>query len=211
MDKLSLTCLCGQDMIVPTSALHRAGLCPNCGAKILITEENTRPVDQRRRGSLLSRMRDIQTTTEPREEAWREFAAAVDLYNARRYAEALTLLNALGKKFPGNIHIEAARDQCMAALQQTVEGASNYNGHPINDDVLSPELIKRIVLDKLKHGATEDVQLRAAEIAAQILGLSSTQDKAQRLDRSDKKQSIVIEGWSRARRPLPSDAPESSE
>jgi len=188
-------------MVVPVSALHRAGLCPSCGAKILITEENTRPHNNRRGGGLLSRLRDIQTTSEPREEAWREFAAAVDLYNARRYAESLTVLNALGKKFPGNIHIEAARSQCMAALEKTVDGAGSYAGRRVDTDSLNAELVKSVVLDKLMNGSTEEVQLEAAKLASRLLGMS---DKKEPAAPEEEGPSIVIDPW-RSRRYWRSD------
>jgi len=177
MNKLSLHCDCGQEMIVPESALGKAGLCPGCGAQVPISEENTRPHQPPRRrehgGGLLSlrKQREAKQATSHREEAWRNFAAAVDLYNARKYAEALTLLNNLIQQFPGNPHIETARDQCLDALQRIAFSPHNYDGLPVDDAVLSPELVKSVVLEKMLHGGTEDVQLRAAELAARLLGV----------------------------------------
>ncbi|MBI2435353.1 MAG: hypothetical protein HYV26_21055 [Candidatus Hydrogenedentes bacterium] len=175
MDKLSLVCACGQEMVVPESALGRSGLCPGCGQQIEITRDNTQPYRPRRRetgGRMLAvRRREVRQEDNHREEAWRNFATAVDLYNGRRYAEALTLLNTLLQHFPGNEHVETARDQCLEALQRTTHSAHHYEGRPIDDGVLSPELVKSVVLDKMLNGATDEVQLQAAELAARLLGV----------------------------------------
>lgn len=175
MNKLSLTCECGQEMVVPASALGRSGLCPGCGTQVNITSENTHPYQPRRR-PMPQRSVAVRTTEPPREstsreDAWRNFAAAVDLYNTRRYAEALTLLNVLLRQFPGNEHVVSARDQCLEALQRVTHSGHTYDGQPIDDAVLSPELVKSVVLDKLLRASSEEVQLRAAELAARMLGI----------------------------------------
>lgn len=160
-------------MVVPGSAVGKTGLCPGCGAEIQISAENTRPYEERKRrgGGLLALRREVNTGNDNREESWRRFAAAVDLYNTRRYAEALTLLNALITQFPGNPHVETARNQCMEALQRTTLSGYTYDGAPVDDGVLNEALVKCIVLDKMLNGAAEEIQLRAADLAARMLGL----------------------------------------
>jgi hypothetical protein len=178
MSKLSLTCACGQDMLVPASALHRVGLCPSCGVEIAISEGNTRPYEPPRPtgGRLLSLQHQQRATPrdpDQQEQSWRRFAEAVDLYNDRHYAEALTLLNALQEEFPGNPHVQAAREQCLRALQRSATALQVYDGQQIEDIRLSPELVKSVVLEKMLHSKDEAVQLQAAQLAAHLLGMFS--------------------------------------
>lgn len=176
MSKLSLTCACGQDMLVPASALHKVGLCPSCGVEIHIDESNTRPYAPPRPtgGRLLSlqhQQRATQRDPDEQEKSWRRFAEAVDLYNDRHYAEALTLLNALQDEFPGNPHVQAAREQCLRALQRSATALQAYDGQHIEDVRLSPELVKSVVLEKMLHSKDEGVQLQAAQLAAHLLNM----------------------------------------
>ncbi len=175
MSKLALTCDCGQEMAVPENAIGKKGLCPACGADIRITEKNTLPWRKRRGGGLLAlaraggppALRDAQDE----DAAARQFAEAVDLYNQRRYAEALTVLNALQGSYPGNPHIEAAQGQCALALQRSAGAGTRYAGATIPQDILSPELVKSVVLDKMLNAGTDDAQLHAADLAARLLGM----------------------------------------
>lgn len=171
----TLICACGQAMAVPETAVGRNGLCPACGAEIAITRDKLQAPDKARRpgGGLLSRSRALQTTTnnENREEAWRKFATAVDLYNNKRFAEALTLLSALQQSFPGNPSIEAAQAQCAEALQEAASPTLTYEGETVPDSALSEELVKGVILKKMLHGGTEEIQLQAAELAARLLGM----------------------------------------
>jgi len=164
-------------MLVPASAMGRVGLCPSCGAEVRITAQNTRgpghtPDPARRPGSgLLGRHRAVaRRVSEPREESWRKFAAAVDLYNAHRYAEALVLLDALLHDYPDNAHVHAARNECIAALHGAPALPRHYNDQPVPEQTLNADLVKSVVLEKLLHG-DDATQLRAAELAARIVGL----------------------------------------
>lgn len=184
MDTHSLVCSCGQTMSVPETAIGRVGLCPACGAEIAITRERLQqvavPPPPRAGGGLLSRKRNQQVTqsNESREDAWRKFATAVDLYNGRRYAEALTLLNTLQQTFPGNPHVDAAQAQCAEALREAAAPRLEYAGTPVDEATLSEALVKSVVLKKMLHGATEDIQLQAAELGARLLGLLQGGDTA---------------------------------
>lgn len=178
MTAFTLICACGQSMSVPESAIGRNGLCPGCGAEIAITRERLRDTAlaqqaNRRGGGLLSQRHALQVAqnNEHREEAWRKFAVAVDLYNNKRYAEALTLLNTLEQTFPGNPNIGAAQEQCAEALKEAASPTLQYEGAPLDDSTLTPELVKSIILKKMLHGGTEDIQLKAAELAARVVGL----------------------------------------
>lgn len=173
MSKLALTCDCGQEMAVPDDAIGKKGLCPECGKEIRITRKNTSPWRKRRGGGLLAITRSgppaLQPTSE--DDAARHFAEAVDLYNQRRYAEALTVLNALKQNHPDNPHVEAAQTQCALALQRTVGAGTQYGGESVAQDALSPDLVRSVVLDKMLNASTDDAQLRAAELAARLLGM----------------------------------------
>lgn len=174
MNSFTLICPCGQSMSVPESAVGRTGLCPACGKELQITRDRLRDGPGKRRGGgLLSRRNSLQVTknNENREEAWRKFATAVDLYNNKRYAEALTLLNALQQVFPGNPHVEAAQVQCAEALKDATSPVLQYDGAPVAETTLSEELVKGVVLKKMLNGGTEEIQLQAAELAARLLGL----------------------------------------
>ena len=173
MSKLALQCDCGQEMAVPDNALGKKGLCPACGTEIRITKENTTPWRKRRGGGLLALARSgppaVQMAKD--DDAARLFAEAVDLYNQRRYAEALTVLNTLQGAHPGNPHVETAQRQCALALQRSTGGGTRYAGAAISQDELSPELVKSVVLDKMLNAGTDEAQLQAADLAAQLLGM----------------------------------------
>lgn len=174
MTAFTLICPCGQSMSVPESAVGRTGLCPACGKELAITRDRLREsAPARRGGGLLSRRNALQVTqnNENREESWRKFATAVDLYNNKRYAEALTLLNTLQQVFPGNPNVEAAQQQCAEALKDASSPVLQYDGEPVAESTLSEELVKGVVLKKMLHGGTEEIQLQAAELAARLLGL----------------------------------------
>lgn len=43
LNKLLVTCTCGQNMVVPATAIGKTVKCPRCGRSLSITHENTRP------------------------------------------------------------------------------------------------------------------------------------------------------------------------
>ncbi len=172
MGKLNLICECGQRMVVPDAALGKAGLCPNCGREVTITRKNTRPYLRQSGGDGLLRQHQLaKPTSELKEKAWREFATAVDLYNVKRYAEAFAILDGLLERFPGNPHVELARDQCLTALHEPERPALEYHGKDVDTSNLNPDLVTRVILDKLCHGSSDTVRLHAADLAARILGM----------------------------------------
>lgn len=186
MAKLTLTCECGQEMLVPESAMGRVGLCPECGAHLTISEANTHrdytPDPERRPGSgLLGKRHRTRQDSASREDAGRRFATAVDLYNARRFAEALSLLDALLQEYPGNAHIESARRECVEALRgPRMLGFQPTAGQRADTPpALTPELVREVVLDRLLYG-DDETRLRAAELAARLLGMLETDAQAGR-------------------------------
>lgn len=179
VDRLVLECGCGQTMTVPVSAMYRNGLCPDCGAEVRITPENTRTgdeVDDRRvAGSGLLR-RQWQASAKSaanagnREEAARRFASAVDLYNGKRYAESLIVLDGLLADFPGDPHILAAREECMDALHgpRALPYFAGSEEAPEEPETLSRALVEAVLLDKLLNG-DDAVQVAAARAAVAFL------------------------------------------
>ncbi|HOE67894.1 MAG TPA: hypothetical protein PLO62_15350 [Candidatus Hydrogenedentes bacterium] len=180
MQKLIVTCECGQRMQVPRSAIGRTGMCPTCGRTMAISADNSSPAtSSQQRGRFFSAKtswwRGGAAAVSPTDDAKRKFGQAVDLYYARHYAEALAIFDDLLRRYPGNADIESGRRECLASLrrpQQTLaledKGASSFGnaGEELNETT-----IRRIVLHKMLHGSTDAVQLQAAEIACKLLGL----------------------------------------
>ena len=133
----------------------------------------------------------------PAAEAKRRFAEAVDLYFSRRYAQALSIFQVLAEEFPDNEDIRTGRDMCITALHtqpqtgidsHAVDGAdaSSDNGRagarlrgqlalpapgePITE-IMVEETLKRVLIEKMLSGSSDEVQLRAAELAVQVFGI----------------------------------------
>lgn len=176
MSKLTLTCGCGQEMLVPESAMGKVGLCPQCGREVTITRVNTReiasaPPAPRRPGSgLLNKRHAVRRVNELREESSRKFANAVDLYNNKRYAEALAILDGLMSDFPDNGHVQSAREECLRALHGLPALPRTYDERPVAEQTLNADLVRSVILEKLLHG-DDATQLQAADLAARLLGI----------------------------------------
>ena len=111
----------------------------------------------------------------------RQFARAVDLYFAERYAEALALFSSLGWRLPGNPEIERSRALCIQALRKPLalpmkssvpaskEAPRELSEHTVKDALVS-----------MMYGASEPVRLRAAELAARILGMTVSSEAPSR-------------------------------
>ena len=179
MRKLLVTCQCGQQMQVPRSAIGKMGMCPTCGQSTRISTANTRPLPNHGRGPSVhtkqSRSGWSGEYAEPPEDAKQRFGKAVDHYYAGRYAESLAVFDSLAKEFPDNPDIEHGREQCLKAMKRPVLAApdpmESRGPRVIQEGALDEETIRRIVLDKLLNGSSDEVQLKAAEIACQYLKL----------------------------------------
>lgn len=171
-------------MQVPRSAIGRSGICPSCGRTIAITADNTNSVPQRQLSKIFSaRQFWGKNEPEPSEDAKRRFGQAVDLFYSQRYAEALAVFDSLVRQFPGNSEIANARQQCMAAIKRPpTPPALENKSKSMNADDLSESTVKRVVLEKLLYGASENVQLQAAELACRLLGLGSANESTQGLN-----------------------------
>lgn len=171
MRKLLLTCACKQEIQVPRSALGTIGVCPACGERLEITAHTTRPVPKshdkaKRDWKVLGGIGGIT----PPEDARQRFGQAVDLYYAKGYAEALAVFDSLATEFPRNPDIQAAREQCIIAMQHPALGAPDPT-NLIEQTEITEETVKRVILDKLLNAESEAVQLHAAELAMKLLGM----------------------------------------
>ena len=171
MRKLLLTCSCKQDIQVPRSALGTIGKCPACGGRLEITAHTTRPLPKNHDKS----KRDWKILGgsggfTPPEDARQRFGQAVDLYYAKRHAEALAVFDALASEFPGNPDIQAGREQCLIAMKRPALGTPDPT-NLIEQTEITEETVKRIILDKLLNAESEAVQLHAAELAMKLLGM----------------------------------------
>lgn len=171
MRKLLVTCDCGQQMQVPRSAIGKMGVCPTCGRTTRITKKNTSGLSNRARKSSLHRKPPWSTdgSGQPSEEAKQLFGRAVDHFYAQRYAESLAIFDALAREFSGNPDIVHARATCEAAMRRPALPEPDAH-EDSNDGELTSEEVKRFITDKLRYGANEEIQMRAAELACRYFG-----------------------------------------
>ena len=144
MRKLVVTCECGERMKVPRSSIGKKGLCPSCGRKIAITAENTENAETTA-ASNLWRTADGPSwgAEEPSESVKRRYARAVDFYFAKRYADAIPVLEEavamsvgdpdagviryhLARAYAANLQHRKAREtirRTLAELESGTDGA----------------------------------------------------------------------------------------
>ena len=196
MRRLVVQCSCGERIQVPHSALGKAGLCPSCGATVIISKDNAAPY----RGTAASTT--ARTGGPQVERAWtggsaaggapedirRRFAEGVDLYFAKRYSEALVIFNNLAAAMPNDADIQMGQSMCLNALRKVSPLGLGYGAPfgqlPAPEDVqdraesllhgptptMDRDFFKRFLFDKMLHGQGDDVQMRAAELAAKMFG-----------------------------------------
>lgn len=188
MRRLILTCECGERMKVPRTALGKTGLCPSCGTKINIGRKNTRTVWLGGGNGTGERpFRPEHSEPEaPDAEAKQRFAYATDLYFAQRYAQALAVFLSLCEKYPGNAEVEKGRELCLKALQtrpvlalEDKRAQTGASFPAVGDDDLTAATVKRFILEKMFNSPSQEVQLRAAELASRLLGLGNTDGDTQ--------------------------------
>ena len=178
MRKLLVRCTCGQEMQVPRSAFGKSGMCSSCGSTVRIGSDNTRPfapANPAGRGTAgamggAGRAFNWRRIAGPSEGAKQQFGKAVDLYTSHRYAEALAIFDSLAREFPDNPEIDQARRQCLSAMNRStlpppVEPVGTAAGK------LDEHTVKQVLLTKMLRGATDSIQLQAAELAARMLGM----------------------------------------
>ncbi|NUM55241.1 MAG: hypothetical protein HUU46_16470 [Candidatus Hydrogenedentes bacterium] len=200
MRRLVVQCSCGERIQVPHSALGKAGLCPSCGATIYISKDNAAPyrgtsaTSSRSGSSAPSSDRGWSgggSASDAPEDIRRRFAEGVDLYFAKRYSEALVIFNSLAAVMPHDADIQMGQTMCLGALRKisplgiAQDGhfrglPAPHNGNDPNDRLesilrgptpaLDRDFFKRFLFDKMIYGHGDEVQMRAAELAAKMFG-----------------------------------------
>ena len=172
MRKVIVTCECGQRLQAPFSALGRTGVCVACGRKMQIalgavrTEPAAEPHD-----AGPPKRSWWRKDAAPSPDAQERFARAVDLYCSGNYAEALALLDVLSREYPDRPEVEQARAYCFRALHRPRLGVAEGLRTSPGTGALDEDTIKRVLLDKLLHGRPDSVQIDAARLACELLGL----------------------------------------
>jgi len=165
-------------MRVPRNAVGRTGQCPNCGRRIPITSEALEPKSNSRtgNGARNAAFRMPRPAAGAGEQDKQRFGQAVDLFYNRRYAEALSIFDILAREYPGNAEIESARRECLRHMKRRAlgDGSERLALPPALAD-LDLAVVKGIVLEKLAHGARDEVQLQAVALALQILRMEARQ------------------------------------
>lgn len=188
MRKLILTCLCGQRMKLPRSAIGKKGLCPSCGREVDITAGEAR-AEQRGTPPGFSSMpaapQGIQGGAQRFSlmDAKQAFGRATDLFLERRYNEALALFDSIASEFPGTPEIEDARRQCLAAMRRPPlalphgpTSAPLALEGPQNKASIKEAVITKL-MEKMQTGDSDDIQLRAAELIARMMGLFEGEER----------------------------------
>lgn len=216
MRRLVVQCNCGERIQVPQSALGRTGLCPSCGTTIAINKDNATPLRPAAEPPrpLAPQERSWQGSHSAEgapPDIRRRFAEGVDLYFAKRYSEALVIFNTLAAAMPHDADIQMGQSMCINALRKLSPlGLSHegFGGHlpapPYSEErseallngptpSLDSDFFKRFLFDKMLHGSSDEIQMRAAELAAKMFctpGEGASQENSrenpdQAMDESD--------------------------
>lgn len=174
MRNLYITCECGQQMQVPRSAIGKMGQCPSCGEKIPINHDTTTRQPQATASVASATRNRWGARNRPSMDAKQQFGRAVDLYCAGHFGEALAIFDALQVEFPDSMEIERARRQCAEARSRDPLHLPGPSGTPISGDDLDEDAmraVRRVAMEKMLHGATDAIQLQAAELVARLTGM----------------------------------------
>lgn len=194
MRRLIVQCSCGERIQVPQSALGKAGICPSCGTTVLISRDNATPYrpgspPPPRSGPPPDRSWNTAGGAgNAPDDIRRKFAEGVDLYFAKRYSEALVIFNQLAASMPHDADIQMGQSMCLNALRKisplgiAQESRAQLPAPPITPEReeailngptpdLDRDFFKRFLFDKMLHGGSDEIQMRAAELAAKMLGL----------------------------------------
>lgn len=183
MRRLIVTCTCGERIQVPRSALGRTGLCPSCGKTIAITNDNASAMPLPGKSSSEPAAPE-RPDGRPDMAAKMQFGRAVDLFFAGQFGEAYAMLSDLARRMPDDPDIEAARGACLNSLRTrpllavdrpaALPALSDESPQPADKeeelDHSERDIIKKVLFDKMLHGETDEIQLRAAEMALKAFG-----------------------------------------
>lgn len=171
-------------MQVPRTAIGKMGVCPKCGRSTRITKKNTSPHLGKAKKSSVHPQGGPSAPGDPTEEAKQLFGRAVDHFYAQRYAEALAIFDALVREYPGNPDIINARAQCEDVMRRPTLALPDSHADGSETDLTTDE-IKRFVTDKLRYGGSEEIQMKAAELACRYFGLTQASAPAPVADKPE--------------------------
>ena len=172
-------------MQVPRSALGKTGLCPACSRAIPIRTDNTQPAPPTGAFAPFSNTTpQVAPPSSPAEDDKRRFGEAVDLYFARRYAEALAVFNSLATRLPDCPEVEMGRSLCLKALQTRPTFALEDKRAPSDPSQLTEDLIKKLLVHLMMNASSQEIQLKAAELACRVLGILQNGNNHLALNRS---------------------------
>lgn len=169
-------------MQVPRSAIGKMGQCPSCGEKIPINHDTTTRQPQAAASVGSASRNRWGTRNRPSMDAKQQFGRAVDLYCAGHFGEALAIFDALQAEFPDSVEIERARRQCAEARNREPLHLPGPSGGQISGDELDGDAmraVRRVAMEKMLHGATDAIQLQAAELVARLAGMIGTPGSGQ--------------------------------
>jgi hypothetical protein len=161
-------------MKMPRSAIGKKGMCPTCGRTLSISSSST--------SQDYVRKTERPTISSGQSTAWdgpglsteqdvkQAFGRAADLFCEGRYGEALVIFDALAQKYPGNPDIENAREQCLASRKKGPISLPGPEGSYSQDAGTLRQQVQDKLVEKMHHGRTEAVQLKAAELLGKMLG-----------------------------------------
>jgi len=182
MRKLLVTCMCGERIQVPRSALGRTGLCPSCDRALKISTDNASPMQSANASANGDENIRIPTQEVTDDDAKLTFGKAVDHYYAGELAQALVLLSRLTEVYPHREEIMRARALCTNAIRQAtplppqptthlLESENEEDSMPTDSRELNSDSVRKFILHKMLHGETELAQIQAAELAGRMVGL----------------------------------------
>ncbi len=201
MRKVIITCPCGQRMQVSRSAYGKVGLCPKCNQKLRVGATGLEPL-------ALPSPGDAPLPPPPRaplefpersdaafENAKRNFATAVDYFYHAQYEKALGILDRLHDELPDNAQVQTARARCADAMnaartEKTAAPRETPPDNPVPDTPtpqeetepppaqLTIESVHETVLRLMTSASPDSVRLKAAKLAARLLGIGRTTGSA---------------------------------
>lgn len=187
MRKLLVTCMCGERIQVPRSALGRTGLCPSCGRALKITADNASPMQAANVSAVPSNDVRVPAPESDIEDAQLTFGKAVDHYYAGEIAQALVLFNRLCTLYPDREEIVRARSLCIESIrqatplppqpaQQLLQSAEDDDAKVTRPHELTSTTVRNFILHKMIHAETELARIQAAELAGRMVGLFQAED-----------------------------------
>lgn len=184
MQRLIVVCQCGERIRVPRNAIGRTGLCPGCGRRLRVRSDNTVPFrpatygfDRPARNTQRQAAHEAPLLPQvayprPAESDKLLFGKGVDLYISGKYGEALALFSSLLQRHPDNEDIYTARQLCAKGLRALPFEHRNLRPERLGEPQrLDAKFVHSFVLNMMMNGASENVQLQAAELACRILGM----------------------------------------